>query len=328
MVDVARLAGVSHQTVSRVVNGHPVVREETRQRVLAAMAELDYRPNSMARALVTNRSRTLGLIGVDTALFGPRLMTYGIERAAREAGYFLSTAMVSALHTDLVLEAIGRLREQTVEGVIAIAPVATALAALEQVGDRLPVVAIGADPGPSPVPVACLDDRRGTTRAVRHLLELGHRTVHHIAGPRDWLGARLRVRAWRDALRRAGAPVPPVAAGDWSAAWGYQQARRLGEDPSVTALFCASDHIAFGAYKALHEAGRRVPDDVSVVGFDDIPEAGYMIPPLTTVRHDFTGLGRRAVALLVEQLEGADRTGARVRVAPELVVRASCGPPR
>jgi len=327
MADVARLAGVSHQTVSRVINDSVHVRSETRERVLAAMRELDYRPNSMARALVTGRSRTLGVVSFDTTLYGPASTLYGIERAAHDAGYFITIASLERLDRPAVLEAIERLRVQGVDGIMVIAPQEGGARALVQAPAGVPLVALEAGPH-DVVSLASVDQVTGARLATEHLLELGHRTVWHLAGPTGWPEATDRVRGWREALEAAGAPVPPALVGDWSARSGHELALRVVDDTEVTALFVANDQMALGALRALHEAGRRIPQDISVVGFDDIPEAPYFSPPLTTVRQDFDEMGRRGLRLLLDTIERPGGPPAHHEVAPQLVVRASSGPPR
>jgi DNA-binding LacI/PurR family transcriptional regulator len=326
MMDVARLAGVSHQTVSRVLNDHPSVRRETRERVLSAMRELDYRRNSAARTLVTRRSQTLGIVSFDTTLIGPSYMVYSIERAAREAGYFVSVASARSLDENAFAEAINRLREQAVEGIVAVAPMESALAALVRVPRDIPLVgvAIGEAAG---VPMAAVDNHAGAKAATAHLLDLGHRTVHHISGPVDWPEAHERTTGWQEALEAVDAGAPRPMTGDWRPGSGYAAGKVLARDPDVTAVFCANDQMALGALRALHEAGRSVPADVSVVGFDDIPEAAYLLPPLTTVRQDFNDLGRHSMKLLVEQIETGTRSESHARFAPQLVVRDSTAPP-
>src|SRR3954453_95935 len=326
MSDVARLAGVSHQTVSRVINDSRHVRAETRQRVEAAMRKLGYRPNSVARALVTGRSKTLGVVSFDTTLYGPASTLFGIERAAHDAGYFITIASLEALDRPSVLDAIERLRLQGVEGILVIAPQEGAARALLQAPPGVPLVAVEAGPEDL-VPVASVDQFAGAERATRHLLELGPRTVHHIAGPPDWLEAQRRVAGWRAALDAAPAPAPPPRGGAWGAPPGHALGTRLGADPEVTAIFVANDQMALGALRALHEAGRRIPQDISVVGFDDIPEAPYFTPPLTTVRQDFDEMGRRGLRLLLERIEAPDGAPRHLEVEPRLVVRASPGPP-
>jgi len=326
MADVAKLAGVSHQTVSRVLNDHPNVRAHTREKVLAAIRELAYRPNAAARTLVTRRTHTLGVISVDTMLYGPTSMLYGFERAAHDV-YFVSIASLPALDRRSMLEAVDRFVGQGVEGIIVIATHDSGVAALAHVPPEVPIVALGCGTHASISSVA-VDNEAGAKTATSYLLGLGHRTVHHIAGPAANLDAQERVGGWRLALREAGAPEPLVLAGDWSAGSGYELARQLaGQADRPTAILCGNDTMALGALRALSERGLRVPDDVSVVGFDDIPDASYYMPPLTTVRQDFGEVGRQALSVLLDQMAGEATTGPRVRVATELVTRQSAGPP-
>ncbi len=322
MSDVGRLAGVSHQTVSRVINGSPKVRPETRRKVVAAMRELGYRPNSVARALVTGRTNTLGVVGFDTTLYGPASTLFGIERAAHEAGYFMIVASLKALNRSSVAYAVERLRVQGVDGILVIAPHLEAADAVEHTPSDLPIVAVEAGPA-DVVPVVAVDQLAGAVKATRHLLERGHRTVWHLSGPVDFLEARERVQGWRETLRKAGVRAPEPLVGDWSARAGYELGARLSADPAVSAVFAANDQMALGLLRALHEAGRAIPEDVSVVGFDDIPEAPYFMPPLTTIRQDFIEVGSRSLRRLVQAIEAGDQGPSRSLVKPELIVRAS-----
>ena len=348
MADVARIAGVSHQTVSRVLNDHPNVKPATRDRVIAAIRELGYRPNAAARTLVTRRTRSLGVISFNTTLYGPASMLYGIEQAAKQHDYFVTVAALASLDRRSVLDAVDRLRDQAVEGIIVIAPETTAVSALSQVRSDVPLVAVGCGTHAALASVA-VDNEAGAELATSYLLDLGHRTVHHLTGPRSWLDAQERETGWRRALRSRGVAEPePLAGGDWSARTGYELGRRLagqiardadpaaadgGSEP-VTAVFCANDHTALGLLRALQQSGLRVPEDVSLVGFDDIPEAEYFGPPLTTVRQDFDELGRRALGAVVELIGSRPAAGTaarqvpRVSIGPSLVVRASAAPPR
>jgi DNA-binding LacI/PurR family transcriptional regulator len=171
-----------------------------------------------------------------------------------------------------------------------------------------------------------IDNVSGAAQAARHLLDLGHQTVHHIAGPESWPDAQERVEGWRQALRSAGAPEPGMLRGDWSARSGYEIGHRLATMPEVTAVQCGNDQMALGLLRALAEHGRRVPDDVSVVGFDDFPEAAFFLPPLTTVRQNFGELGRRALHLLLDVISGEHGPEPTLPIEAELVVRASAGP--
>ena len=323
MADVAKLAGVSHQTVSRVLHDSPHVRGDTRERVLAAIRQLDYRPNSVAQALVTGRSRTLGVVGFDTTLYGPASTLLAIEHAAHDAGYSVTISSLRSLNRPAVLAAMQRLRDQGVDGVVVIAPIRSGQEALRHVRPEFPVVAVEAGPDSS-IRVATVDQVAGASAATRHLLDLGHRAVVHIAGPGDWKEAEERIEGWRSALKAAGAVAPPLLRGDWTPRAGYELGRNLLQLPDVTAVFVANDQMALGLLRRLHEAGREVPRDLSVVGFDDIPEAAYFTPPLTTVRQDFPELGRRCLHMLLARIEG-EPGPSRVVVPPELVVRASTG---
>ncbi len=328
MSDVGRLAGVSHQTVSRVINGSSHVRPETRERVLAAMRELDYRPNPTARALVTGRSNTLGVVTFDTTLYGPASTLCGIERAAHETGYFIIVASLKALDRSSLVDAIDRLQLHGVDGILVIAPYQEGADALADAPQRIPIVAVEAGP-PDALPLVSVDQVAGATSATRHLLDLGHETVWHVAGPRDFLEARQRLDGWRSTLESAGAEVPVPLEGDWSARAGYDLGRRLSRDRAVTAVFVANDQMALGALRAMHEAGRAIPDEVSIVGFDDIPEAPYFTPPLTTIRQDFDDMGSRGVRLLLRTIEGREPAAPGSKVQPDLIVRASTTvPPR
>ena len=330
MADVGRLAGVSHQTVSRVINGSRHVRPETRRRVLEAMRELGYTPNPVARALVTGRSQMLGVVSFDTTLYGPASTLFGIERAAHEAGYFIIVASLEALDRASVTDAVSRLSRQGVDGVLVIAPHRDASDALLHVPTDIPLVAVEAGPADA-VPVVAVDQFAGAVSATRHLLDLAHETVWHIAGPADWVEARERQEGWRVTLEAAGVEAPAPLVGDWSARAGYDLGRRLSADRGVTAIFVANDQMALGVLRAMHEARRRIPRDVSVVGFDDVPEAPYFTPPLTTVRQDFDEVGTRSLRLLLRMIQTGRRIAADSRVQPQLVVRAStavAGPAR
>jgi DNA-binding LacI/PurR family transcriptional regulator len=322
MTDVARLAGVSPQTVSRVVNESGYVGASTRERVQAAMRELNYRPNSAAQALVTGRSRTLGVVSIDTTAFGPASILLALERAAHANGYVVSIASVESLDRVAFLGAVERLERQGVDGIL----INTGQDAVaEQLGDRttsVPVVALEDVPATA-VPVVAVDQFEGAAAATRLLLDLGHCRVDHLAGPRDWLAGRRRVDGWRATLEAAGAETPPPLYGDWSARSGFEHGATLAADPSLTAVFAANDQMALGVMRALHLAGRAVPGDVSVIGFDDIPEARYLTPPLTTVRQDFDAVGRESLRLLLDAIQHGVDAPARMRVAPELVVRES-----
>jgi DNA-binding LacI/PurR family transcriptional regulator len=327
MSDVAARAGVSHQTVSRVVNGHPNVAPRTRARVERVIAELGYRPNIAARALVTGSTRTIGLATMHLDQYGPAQTLIGLEKAARDAGYALSVAILDHATAGEMRNAVDRFVAQRVDAVVALSTYDAAEEALGSFDPPLPLVTVqvGQDAGRPSVGV---DQEAGARLATRHLLDLGHRTVHHIAGPTDSQEARARVAGWRAELDEVDARVPGYESGDWTPASGYAAGERLialirGGEP-VTAVFVANDQMGLGLLAALHRAGLDVPDDVSVVGFDDLPEAPYFTPPLTTVRQDFAELGRRGVQLLLARLGGEERY--LDPVPATLVVRSSTAP--
>jgi DNA-binding LacI/PurR family transcriptional regulator len=326
MTDVARAVGVSHQTVSRVLNDHPNVRPETRERVLEAIKALGYRRNSAARALVTRHSGMLGVVCFDTTLYGPASTVYGIEQAARAAGYFISIVSLKAITRASVQDAISHLADQGVDGIIVVAPQRSAAQAIADIPDGIPVVAVegGQAPGAS---VVCVDQMAGASAVVEHLLELGHETVWHVAGPADWLEAEARVDGWRRVLEAAGKPVPEPLSGDWSPRSGYAAGQQLLRTDGVTAVFVANDQMALGVLRAFAEADRDVPGEISVVGFDDIPESEFFSPPLTTVRQDFATVGSRSLDVLLRQMDsGGAADLERVVVPPEFIKRESTAP--
>jgi len=322
MTDVASLAGVSHQTVSRVINKHPNVTPTTRTRVLAAIEELGYRRNNAARALVTGRSQTLGVVTLNSTLYGPASTLYGIEQAALESDYFVTVASLRSTDRPAVRQAIARLVDQGVEGVIVIAPVDSVVEALADLPRDLRVVAVEGD-ADADIDVVTVDQHAGAQSATEHLLSLGHSTVWHVAGPTDWLEARQRTAGWRSTLERAGLEVPPPLRGDWSPRSGFEAGRVLARMPEVSAVFVANDSMSVGVLRAFREHGLNVPGDVSIVGFDDVPEAAYFSPPLTTVRQDFAEVARRSLALLLDQISSGIRPAKRQVVGTTLVVRDS-----
>jgi DNA-binding LacI/PurR family transcriptional regulator len=269
MADVARLAGVSHQTVSRVINAPDGVRPEVRQRVEQAIKELRYQPNAAARALARQRTMNLGVVSIGTSQYGPATTLFGIAEAAREAGYATSLVSLAVIDRQHMKTALEHLVADSVAGIIVLAPVATAVTAVHGLSPDVPLV----------------------------LFEPGvHDGVTH-----------------------------EVIVGDWSADSGYRVGQRIARDPEITAVFTANDQMALGLLLALREHGRAV-NEISVVGFDDIPEAAFYQPPLTTVRLDFTEVGHRCVDRLLELIRG-EAPAPKPPVQPELVVRGSTAPP-
>jgi DNA-binding LacI/PurR family transcriptional regulator len=327
MADVAARAGVSHQTVSRVLNDMPGVRSETASRVLEAIDELGYRRNLSARLLASSRSRTIGVAMWGTSQYGPHQVLLALDAAARQSGYRLVVTSLQSVTEQGTRAAVEELLEQGVEAVVLVIPHETVLRFATEVDLGLPTLVVEGDLSRMPL-TAGVDNVEGAALATRHLLDLGHSTVCHVAGPPGWSEARARVEGWRMELEAQGRPVPPLRwGGDWSARSGYDAGRSLARDPEVTAVFCANDQMAMGVVAALREAGRAVPDEVSVVGFDDLPESEFVDPPLTSVRQDFAELGRRAMGLVERVLAGEALPSADL-VPTTLVVRRSTAAPR
>lgn len=327
LADVARLAGVSSMTVSRVLNARQGVLPETRRRVQGAMDELGYRPNKLAQGLVHGRSQTIGVIVTDTAHYGPASTLLGIEEAARARGYAVLIAATPSPTAQGLREAVAGLHERAVDSIVAIAPLASMTGGLQGVNTVVPL-ALAEAGSPSDAPVAAIDQSAGARLATTHLLDLGHATVHHLAGPDSWIEARQRVAGWRETLIERGAFVPGVLRGDWSPRSGFDAALHLPSD--ATCVFAANDQMAMGLIAALAEQGCRVPQDISVVGFDDIPEAAYVVPGLTTISQNFRLLGSTVLSLLDEILIQADPQQpppSERLISPSLIVRRSTAPP-
>ena len=326
MADVAKVAGVSHQTVSRVLNDFPKIRPATRDRVLAAIEELGYRRNTAARTLVTRRSRTIGVITADMSHFGPANTLLGLESASRAAGYSLSLAGLPEISAASLAAAVDRVLDQAVAAVVVIVAHQAALTFAQSLRIGVPLVLVEGDLSALPL-TAGVDQIEGARLATSHLLDLGHETVVHLPGPANWLEAAARREGWRMELEERGRPIPALMAeGDWSSRSGYEASRAMLRERRPTAVFAANDQMALGLLRALHEAGIRVPEDVSVVGFDDLPESGFFTPPLTTVRQDFEKLGQRTMALLLRVFAG-ELDASEPLVEPLLIVRSSTAPP-
>lgn len=322
MMAVARLAGVSHQTVSRVLNTPETVRPATRERVEAAMSELGYSRNLAARALVTQQTALLGVVWTGADYFGPSSTVGSIEVAARAAGYSTLVGALEAYDEDEAVGLFRMFRDRGVEGLAVVAP-HTRLAELTRTGAHgIPTVLV-ADVGEQPdFHVASVDQEAGGRMATEHLLERGCQRVVHISGPADWFDSRARLRGWREALEQAGMEPAPVLEGDWSPASGYALARQvLASGQRADGIFCSNDAMAVGVLAALRDDGVDVPGEVSVVGFDDLSGSEFYAPPLTTVAQPFGELGRLALEALVAAIGGAEP--AMHRIAPELRVRGS-----
>jgi DNA-binding LacI/PurR family transcriptional regulator len=326
--DVAAAAGVSYQTVSRVINGSPSVRDSTRELVLATIEDLGFRPNRAARALAGGPVQSVTVLTPDTSLYGSSAALQGIEEAARAAGFAVGIRVVESPDAAEVSDAVARAVEPG-GALIVIAYYKAGTATLAAVPPGIPLTAIVETPAGDEgdgKPWVWVDDRKAASAATRYLLGLGHRTVHYASIPFSSRTSQ-RMEGWRCALEAAGAPVPePVQCG-WTPHSGHQAGLALAADPAVTAVLCGNDDLALGVMRAMHEAGRAIPADVSVVGFDDTPVAQFLTPSLTTVRLDFTELGRACFALLQALLAGEPPLSTTLRPQPELIIRESAGPP-
>jgi DNA-binding LacI/PurR family transcriptional regulator len=326
--DVARLAGVSHQTVSRVVNNIPNVRPATRERVEDAIRQLRYRPSTAARALVTKRSRTIGLITTGRPDYGPSSTALGFNDAARQARYTVSIASMVEADASSVRSSVELLLAQNVEAIVLIAGHRSALEAIRNIDLGVPLVAVESS-GREGFHSVSIDQFGGARAATDHLVELGHQLILHVAGPPDSMDAMERERGWRASLSRHGLVAREPVLSDWSPRSGYRAGLALLADTSIhpfTAIFAGNDELALGLIHAFTESGLRVPEDVSIIGFDDIPGAEHFTPPLTTVRQDFAALGRDIMATLIEILRD-EQPVITPHTSATLVVRGSTGAP-
>ncbi|WP_327092376.1 LacI family transcriptional regulator [Nonomuraea sp. NBC_01738] len=327
MKDVAERAGVSAQTVSRVANGYEHVRPEKRDKVLAAMRELGYRPNSAARNLKSGRFRSLGVVTFNLTTLGNERTVAAVAAAAAASGYTTTLIPVADPTRLNVVGAFGRLEEQAVDGIILImsaefgSPDDYALTA----GLPLVIVDSIATAGHTLVDT---DQEQGARLAMRHLLDWGHRRIAHVAGPLKSFSAQHRADAYAHVMSEHGLDAPVVRRGDWTADSGYAAGREiLAETPRPTAVFAASDQIALGVMRAAHEAGLRIPEDLSVIGFDDSDDSGNYWPALTTVHQNFDAVGQRATEMLIAMIDGDPLPGNPL-IPTRLVERNSTGPVR
>ena len=324
--DVARLAGVSHQTVSRVINDLPNVRPATRARVEHAIAQLRYSPSPAARALVTRRTRTIGLVTPGVPDYGPTSIATHFNFAARAARYSVDT--VSAVDPDpaAIKGVVEGLLRQRVDAIVLIVVDIGVLEVVRGLDLSIPLVAATATPRRNPH-IVSIDQYRGARSAVRHLAELGHTRILHLAGPTRAPDALERIRGWRDELAERRLEIAEPRHGDWSAESGHRVGLELDIAPG-SAVFVGNDHMSIGLLSALRERGLRVPEDVSVVGFDDVPEAGYLYPPLTTVRQDFSTLGELIMQKVLIAVEEPDSVTEDTPIPTHLIVRESTRAPQ
>lgn len=329
MVDVAKAAGVSYQTVSRVINNDAKVAPETRARVLHLIQELNYHPNRAARNLAANQSHTLAVITYDMSFYGPTQMVISIEQAARNAGYDLFFTNINSMSADAVKPLTHRIMEWAVDGVLLIAPVENIDFSYMQerlAQNKIPLLQIDIAPG-AKGPSVIIDQQHGSYLITRHLVDFGHERICEISGPLNWYSAIARHAGFLQALSESGLSPVATAEGNWTAAGGYEAAKTL-LGHNFTAIVVANDQMALGAMSMLAEHGISIPGDVSVVGFDDIPEARYFSTPLTTIRQDFPSLGQRGLQYLIEMIEDPSTPQAQRIIKPQLIRRASSAFPR
>ena len=328
--DVGAKAGVSFQTVSKVLKGKGNVSEATRERVLSAATELGYVPNSLARGLATQRTLSIGFLtsGLAAFVFGPMLL--GAEREARKHGYFMSFSFVDGTAAN-ARHALQQLIERRADGVISAATNAGSDAAYGELL-RTGVKSVATHPIPGGgVPVVGEDGVHTGELGVEHLTGLGHRTIAILAG--EWDGSTIsgRLEGNQRALHNAGGSLRTdlIEVGDWTIEGGYAATQRLlARGIPFTGVVSHNDHMAMGAIRALQDAGLRVPEDVSVVGCDDVDFAAFTNPPLTTVRISFESTGIVAVRTLIQRIDGDGAVPERVVLPCSIVIRESTGSAR
>jgi DNA-binding LacI/PurR family transcriptional regulator len=318
---VAKALGVSNMTVSRVINDMPGVGAETRERVKAFLREQDFVPNATARSLKLGRVRSLGYLTLASQMLGPVMETLlSLQRAADRAGYSVTVVSLDEITEETVLSGRARLMANSVAAVVVVSPENSSAPALELLARRVPTVGIWT-PASAISAIAAPDNEHGAAIATRHLIELGHERIAQISGPKNWMGTDHRLLGWRRAMDAAGLSTHAVAEGDWSAASGFEAMSILWARHKPTAVFAACDSMALGAIAAARHLRLRVPDDLSIVGYDDLAESRYYSPPLTTVAQDFAHVGERAFEAVLALLGETDGDAAPPISEPKLVIR-------
>ncbi|MGO2542445.1 MAG: LacI family DNA-binding transcriptional regulator [Specibacter sp.] len=323
---VAEVAGVSPQTVSRVLNGHHSVKPATRERVQAAISQLGYHRNYAARSLSTGRTQIIGLVMFTSDSYARSVVVASIELAAAELDHAVITSPISSMDDHVIEAAVQGLVDRGADGIILAVPMIGASPVVSRIGDTTPIVTLDGSRTESSE-LLVIDQALVAELATTHLLELGHETVWHLAGPQNWIEALDRSDGWRTTLERAGKSVPPELQGDWSPESGYKNGLIAARIPELTALFVSSDEMAFGVIRALHESGKRIPEDISIVGVDNIALAEFSSPSLTTVAQPFKMIGELAVRRLLHRLQNSQNTFPPFAMVPELIVRNSTGVP-
>ncbi len=330
--DVAKAAGVSTQTVSRVINNHPDVAPDTLARVQGVIKELGYAPDILARSLIRGRSNSIGIVAFGLEFYGPSRLLAGIERQAAEMGYSITLNLVHQPAMTDVTALLNALESRRVDGVIWAIPEIgdnRAWARERAISSSLPMVFVNGDPSTIAAPMIGIDNAAIGRLAAEHLLARGARTIGLVTGPSDWWEARQRADGWRQALEGAGISLDEawIAHGDWSAESGRRAGLELMKrNESLDAVFASNDQMALGVMYAAHSLGRRIPDDLAVVGVDNIPESSFFWPPLTSIRQRLRDAGAQAVRMLDAQIVGADDNGssdAATLLQPEIIIRTS-----
>lgn len=333
MKDVASVAGVSIQTVSRVVNDHPDVATDTREKVQDVIEQVGYRPNALARSLISQRSYTIGVVIAGLNLIGPSTLLNGITKASETSSYSLILKELPSYDTDEIAPIFHALISRQVDGIIwAVPEVQENRRWLNklQYDYKVPLVYLTMEPQEN-ITVVSIDNYLGGQLATSHLLEQGCRKIGHIAGPLDWWESRQRMKAWKDTLMKADCVVEDrhMTMGDWSSNSGARALKKLlNQYPEMDSIFVANDQMALGAYHVLNEKNLRIPEDIAVVGFDNIPESAYFWPSLTTVQQKQNQVGEAAVEELINLIEldwkGSDIIEPKsILLEPTLIVRQS-----
>jgi DNA-binding LacI/PurR family transcriptional regulator len=321
MIDVATRSGVSHQTVSRVLNGHKNVTEKTRKKVLKAVEELGYRPNLTARALVTGKTATIGVLSHDTTLFGPASTLHSVQSAARENGYRTTIYSLKSEDSESIAAGISDLINEGVDGIVIIAPQIRGAKEISNVIGNFPAVLVENESSAA-LPSVNVDQLFGAYELTRHLISLGHKSIAHISGPKYWYETGRRSQGFKKALSENKLENTFIWEGDWSARSGFEATKKIIKNKKITAIFAGNDAMALGALKALSEAGLSVPKDISLVGFDDLPESEFLTPSLTTAKQDFHAVGDQALGILLGLMNNS-KARMNVAIKPEIIIRSS-----
>ena len=326
MLDVAAISGVSYQTVSRVINNHPYVSEDTRKRVQAAIDSLGYSPSKAAINLRAKSSKIIAIILYGGWFYGPNQIALNVEMAAKTSGFDVILSNITEPEKQLK-EALQHVKDWMVDGIVTILPVqGSSQVDIQAICGDTPVVQVDS-PLTQGIPTISFSETLGAGQLVEHLIAAGHQSFCEISGPLNWHNAQARHQAILEVCTAHGIEPPLHTEGNWTTPGGYQATRRMLEQGHrFTAIIAANDNTALGAYRALHQAGLSVPGDVSVVGFDDIPEAAYYTPPLTTVRHNFIDLGSRSFEYLLRIMDDPDTPVEQKIIQPKLIIRDSTRP--